>query len=139
MKRLVIELELDHVVIFLVHLALSFRVRHGARLDRSSSATQKPLLVAGDFNATLGGGGDRPVPLAATDLRNANPMTNPPSSWAPGTTWTSSCLPRHPVGRFEVPKVPIPTIFPWCAVSGVTPPGAGTSGRDPYQGIPDSC
>lgn len=55
-KRLVIEMELEHVVIFIVHLALSRRCREAqlADLAKLVHATKKPYLVAGDFNAFAG-------------------------------------------------------------------------------------
>ncbi len=73
MKRLVIELELDQVVVFLVHLALGSRARHqqlGALYNLLKGA-QKPVLVAGDFNA-LWGEQEIELFLAATGLQNAN-------------------------------------------------------------------
>ncbi|BCR03540.1 hypothetical protein DESUT3_06090 [Desulfuromonas versatilis] len=73
MKRLVLELELDHVVVFLVHLALGSRVRHqqlGA-LYNLVKKTRKPHLVAGDFNA-LWGEEEIELFLAASGLQNAN-------------------------------------------------------------------
>lgn len=85
MKRLIIELELDNMVIFLVHLALSFRVRHHQLSDLYDlvKGTEKPHIVAGDFNALWG---DREVNLflAATGLANANArnLASFPS-WAP--------------------------------------------------------
>lgn len=73
MKRLVIELELEHVVVFLVHLALGSRTRHQqlGELYELIKGTSKPCLVAGDFNALWG---EREISLflAATGLRNAN-------------------------------------------------------------------
>jgi len=84
-KRLVIELELDDLVIFLVHLAVNFRTRHHQLNDLYSLVkdTPKPHIVAGDFNAMWG---DREVELflAATGLRNANPGGLPSfPSWRP--------------------------------------------------------
>ena len=109
MKRLVIELELDHVVIFLVHLALSFRVRHGqlSDLQKLIRDCKKPLLVAGDFNA-LWGEAEIDLFLAATGLRNANPRNEPSfPSWAPKRHLDFILhSPGIQVGRFEVPKVP---------------------------------
>lgn len=85
MKRLVIELELDNLVIFLVHLSLSFRIRHHQLNDLYTlvKGTRKPHIVAGDFNAFWG---DREIGLflAATGLTNANAdgsLTFP--SWDP--------------------------------------------------------
>ncbi len=85
MKRLVIELELEHLTVFLVHLALGFRVRHTQLADLYALVreTNKAHLVAGDFNALWG---EREMKLfqAATRLRSANTdnaATFP--SWAP--------------------------------------------------------
>jgi endonuclease/exonuclease/phosphatase family metal-dependent hydrolase len=55
-KRLIIELELDEVAIFLVHLSLKFRhrqyqLRYLYDLVRKA---QKPVIVAGDFNTYWG-------------------------------------------------------------------------------------
>ncbi|MDE2305594.1 MAG: endonuclease/exonuclease/phosphatase family protein [Gammaproteobacteria bacterium] len=72
-KRLIIELELDEVAIFLVHLSLKFRhrqyqLRYLYDLIRKSS---KPVIVAGDFNTYWG---DHEIYLftQAAGLRNAN-------------------------------------------------------------------
>lgn len=73
MKRLVIELELEHVVVYLVHLALGARARHDQLNDLYDLVKQpgKPCLVAGDFNMLWG---EREIDmfLAATGLQNAN-------------------------------------------------------------------
>lgn len=73
MKRLVIELELEHMAVYLVHLALGSRVRHQqlGELYELVKMTEKPCLVAGDFNALWG---EREIGLflAASGLRNAN-------------------------------------------------------------------
>jgi endonuclease/exonuclease/phosphatase family metal-dependent hydrolase len=55
-KRLIIELELDDIAIFLVHLSLKFRhrqyqLRYLYDLVRK---TAKPVIVAGDFNTYWG-------------------------------------------------------------------------------------
>ncbi|MCW8892107.1 MAG: endonuclease/exonuclease/phosphatase family protein [Deltaproteobacteria bacterium] len=73
MKRLVIELELEHLVVYLVHLALGSRVRHRqlGELFNLVKTTQKPCLVTGDFNA-LWGEHEINLFLAATGLKNAN-------------------------------------------------------------------
>lgn len=84
-KRLVIELELENLTIFLVHLALRFRVRQEQLGDLYAlvKGTTKPHIVAGDFNARWG---DREIRLflAATGLQSAAPSglaTFP--SWSP--------------------------------------------------------
>ena len=78
MKRLVIELELDHVVVYLVHLALGSRARQQqlAALYRLVNRTKKPCVVAGDFNAIWG---EREIDLflAATGLKSANLQSLP--------------------------------------------------------------
>jgi endonuclease/exonuclease/phosphatase family metal-dependent hydrolase len=85
MKRLVIELELETVIVFLVHLALGFRARH-SQLDSLYALVKdarKPIIVAGDFNAPRG---DRELRLfmAATGLQNPNVQGFPTfPSWAP--------------------------------------------------------
>lgn len=82
-KRLVIEIELEEVSIFLVHLSLKFRHRHNQLQDLYTmvSETEKPKIVAGDFNVFWG---DKELQLflAATGLRNANCFGEPshPSS-----------------------------------------------------------
>jgi endonuclease/exonuclease/phosphatase family metal-dependent hydrolase len=55
-KRLVMELELDNVVIFVVHLALSRKCRETqlADLAKLVRKVNKPYLIAGDFNAFAG-------------------------------------------------------------------------------------
>ncbi len=73
LKRLVIELELESLVVFLVHLALTPRVRHGQLRDLYAlvKRTAKPHIVAGDFN-TLWGDREIELFLAATGLNSAN-------------------------------------------------------------------
>lgn len=84
-KRLVIELELENLTIFLVHLSLTFRTRHSQMSDLYSivKEVKKPCIVAGDFNAFRGDRETR-LFLAATGLANACPHGRPSyPSWAP--------------------------------------------------------
>ena len=72
-KRLIIELELDDVAIFLVHLSLKFRhrqyqLRYLYDLVRK---TRKPVIVAGDFN-TYWGDHELYLFTQAAGLTNAN-------------------------------------------------------------------
>jgi len=72
-KRLIIELELDELCVFLVHLSLKFRHRHAQlrhlfELVRGSS---KPVIVAGDFN-TFWGEHEMALFMEAAGLRSAN-------------------------------------------------------------------
>ena len=55
-KRLVMELELEDVTIFIVHLALSRRGRAAqlADLEQLLKNVSKPYILAGDFNAFAG-------------------------------------------------------------------------------------
>jgi endonuclease/exonuclease/phosphatase family metal-dependent hydrolase len=109
MKRLVIELELEHVVVFLVHLALGSRTRHQqlGELYDLTKGIRKPCLVSGDFNAMWG---EREIDLflAATGLQNANSASLP--------TYPSNKPRRHldfvlygkgiTIRDFQVPRVP---------------------------------
>lgn len=84
-KRLVIELETEQVTVFLVHLALKYRVRHDQLSDLYDLVknTEKPHIVAGDFNALTG---EKEIKLfmKASGLRNANEASLPSfPSWAP--------------------------------------------------------
>ena len=77
-KRLVIELELVDLSIFLVHLSIKFRHRHYQLQDLHTMVRKgkKPVIVAGDFNVFWG---DRELQLflAATGLKNANSNGQP--------------------------------------------------------------
>lgn len=77
-KRLVIELELEHCIIFLVHLSIVFRHRHYQLSDLHAliQSADKPVLVAGDFNP-LWGARELNLFLAATGLINANSANAP--------------------------------------------------------------
>jgi endonuclease/exonuclease/phosphatase family metal-dependent hydrolase len=77
-KRLVIELELEHVVVFLVHLSIRYRHRHQQLRDLYTlvRSVKKPCIVAGDFNA-LRGRKELDVFLKNTGLFNANKRNLP--------------------------------------------------------------
>jgi len=72
-KRLVIEVELPLVTVFLVHLSLTYRNRQYQleRLYRLIAQCRQPVILAGDFNV-LWGARELDLFLAATGLRNAN-------------------------------------------------------------------
>ena len=72
-KRLVIEVELEEVSIFIVHLSLKFKHRQQQleHLHRIVSYGTKPVIVAGDFN-TFGGNREVQLFLAAAGLVDAN-------------------------------------------------------------------
>ena len=108
MKRLVIELELEHLVVYLVHLALGARIRHHQlnTLRNLIRQTDRPCVVAGDFNM-LWGESEIDMFLAATGLQNANTRGLP--------TYPSSKPNRHldfvlhsksiEIRDFQVPQV----------------------------------
>ncbi|MEN9705856.1 MAG: hypothetical protein RLZZ393_1735 [Pseudomonadota bacterium] len=72
-KRLIIELELDDVCVFLVHLSLKYRHRQYQlrHLHDLVAASRKPVIVAGDFN-TFWGSHELYLFQRATGLRSAN-------------------------------------------------------------------
>lgn len=84
-KRLIIELELDDFVVFLVHLSVKFRHRHYQlrHLHELIAASKKPVAVAGDFN-TLWGDHELVLFCEAAGLHNANEAALPSyPSWSP--------------------------------------------------------
>ena len=72
-KRLIIELELDDLCVFLVHLSLKFRHRHAQlrHLFELVRRSEKPVIVAGDFN-TFWGEHEMALFMEAAGLRSAN-------------------------------------------------------------------
>jgi len=72
-KKLIIELELDDVAIFLVHLSLKYRHRHFQlrHLYELVRGCQKPVIVAGDFN-TFWGEDEIFLFMKAAGLQSAN-------------------------------------------------------------------
>jgi endonuclease/exonuclease/phosphatase (EEP) superfamily protein YafD len=72
-KRLIIELELDDVCVFLVHLSLKFRHRHAQlrQVYELVKRSHKPVIVGGDFN-TFWGDNEMALFMEASGLRSAN-------------------------------------------------------------------
>jgi endonuclease/exonuclease/phosphatase family metal-dependent hydrolase len=72
-KRLIIELEMREFAVFLVHLSLKYRHRHLQlrHLYDLIEKTQKPVIVAGDFN-TFWGENEIYLFKRAAGLRSAN-------------------------------------------------------------------
>lgn len=104
-KRLVIELELEDIRIFIVHLALRRKCREAQLRDLSALIrnSAKPCLVAGDFNAFAG-----KVELAdfmnALGLQNAN-QTDMPTFPSHSPRWQLDFILHSPdirVNQFEV-------------------------------------
>ncbi len=77
-KRLIIELEMDNFAVFLVHLSLKYRHRHLQlrKLYDLIAATEKPVIVAGDFN-TFWGENEIYLFMRAAGLRSANKQSLP--------------------------------------------------------------
>jgi endonuclease/exonuclease/phosphatase family metal-dependent hydrolase len=114
-KRLIMELELDQVCLFLVHLSLKRSHRHQqmhhlASLVRSST---KPVIVAGDFN-TLWGDHEIENFIAHSGLKNAN-TTNLPS-WPSNRPLRQLDFILHgdaiEVTRFDIPRTPLSDHLP---------------------------
>ena len=107
-KRLIMELELEQVCLFLVHLSLKYRHRHHQMHHLLSlvKSARKPVIVAGDFNTFLG---DYEIGMfsAAAGLTNANTRALPswPSSRPRRQLDFILCGPGIEVTRFEVPQV----------------------------------
>lgn len=72
-KRLIIELEMEEFAVFLVHLSLKYRHRHLQlrRLHDLIEVTEKPVIVAGDFN-TFWGENEIYLFMRAAGLKSAN-------------------------------------------------------------------
>ena len=72
-KRLVMEVELDSCVVFLVHLSIKYAHRQDQlrELEELIRGQTKPVIVAGDFNSFLGLREITPF-LTATKLKSAN-------------------------------------------------------------------
>lgn len=85
MKKLIIEVETEKVVVFLVHLALGGKTRQKqiVQLYDLVKNASKPVIVAGDFNA-FWGHEEITLFLHATELRNVNLKSTPTfPSWKP--------------------------------------------------------
>jgi endonuclease/exonuclease/phosphatase family metal-dependent hydrolase len=77
-KRLIIELELEDVCVFLVHLSLKYRHRQYQlrSLHDLVVKSNKPVIVAGDFN-TFWGNHEIFLFMRAAGLRSANTLELP--------------------------------------------------------------
>lgn len=106
-KRLVLELELENVVIFIVHLGLSRRCRAAQLTDLARLAKQatKPYLIAGDFNAFAGQAELRDF-MRFLRLSNAN-LDNAPTFPSRAPRWQLDFILHSPgirVTHFEVAR-----------------------------------
>jgi endonuclease/exonuclease/phosphatase family metal-dependent hydrolase len=107
-KRLVIELELAELSIFLVHLSIKFRHRHYQLRDLYGMVKdiEKPYIIAGDFNV-LWGNRELQLFIAATGLKNANIKGQPshPSRAPRRQLDYIFHSPQIRVTDFEIPQV----------------------------------
>jgi len=114
-KSLAIEVELESVTLFLVHLALGIRARHRQLLELHDliDGCRKPRLVAGDFN-TLSGVWELHMFLKATGLKSANASHQPTfPSWAPCRELDFICYdPSITPTRFKIPRVALSDHLP---------------------------
>ena len=108
-KRLIIELELEDIAIFLVHLSLKYRhrqfqLRHLYELVKGS---KKPVIVAGDFN-TFWGEDEIFLFMKAAGLFNANTDSLPsyPTRAPRMELDFILCSDGIDVTGFSIPKVP---------------------------------
>lgn len=114
-KRLVIEVELPDVRFLLVHLSLRFQIRHNqlADLYEVVRRSDRPCVVAGDFNSFLG---NREIRLfmEAAGLQSANRSHVPTyPSWGPKVELDYILHSSHlRVSRFVVPQVPLSDHLP---------------------------
>jgi endonuclease/exonuclease/phosphatase family metal-dependent hydrolase len=114
-KRLVIEVNLPTVRVFLVHLALGFRARQEQLADLSElvRSSDTPCIVAGDFNSFSGNREVR-LFLGATGLLNANRGSQPTyPSWEPRLELDYVLhSPQLKVRNFSVPRVDLSDHLP---------------------------
>ena len=85
MKKLIIEVETEKVIVFLVHLALGGKTRQKqiVQLYDLVKSAKKPVIVAGDFNA-FWGYDELAMFLKASGLKNSNVNSQPTfPSWKP--------------------------------------------------------
>jgi endonuclease/exonuclease/phosphatase family metal-dependent hydrolase len=126
-KRLIIELELEDIAIFLVHLSLKYRHRHFQlrHLYELVKRCRKPVIVAGDFN-TFWGENEIFLFKEALGLRSANLEKVPsyPSRSPRLELDFILCGAGIEVREFRVPRVTFSDHLPLVCDFVVTPPGA---------------
>ena len=115
MKKLVIELELERVTFFLVHLALNYKVRQMQilHLYHMIKETGRPYIVAGDFNAFMGED-EIQLLMSASGLQNADRKMQPsfpsrnPKRHLDFILHSPEILVRH----FEMPRIELSDHLP---------------------------
>ena len=114
MKRLVIKLEMEKFNIYLVHLALTGKVRAGQIIELGNMIDKsKPCIVTGDFN-TLKGRGELSSLCGALNLKSANTANLPTyPAWAPRRQLDFAlCSKNIHVTDFQAPKLKLSDHLP---------------------------
>ncbi len=115
MKKLVIELELETVTFFLVHLALSYKARQEQilHLYHLVKKTNRPYILAGDFNAFMG---EKEIQLlmSASGLQNADKERQPSYPSHKPRKYLDFILhsPEIKVNKFWMPQVELSDHLP---------------------------
>lgn len=126
-KRLMIELELEDCVIFLVHLSLTFRDRHHQLADLYSviKDIKKPVIVAGDLNV-FAGDKELELFLAASGLANANTKKTP--SYRKMQLDYLLHSPQISITNFDIPKIRLSDHYPIVCDFEISTQGTGHNG-----------
>jgi len=115
MKKLVMELELEQVTFFLVHLALNYKTRQQQilHLYHMIKETDRPYIVAGDFNLFMGET-EIQLLLAASNLQNADRLMQPSYPSHKPRRHLDFILhsPAIRVNAFDMPKVQLSDHLP---------------------------
>ena len=114
-KRLIIELELDDVAIFLVHLSIKYRHRQMQlrRLCELVERAEKPVIVAGDFN-TFWGTDEIYLFMKAAGLHNVNTTGLPSYPTRSPRLELDFILCSHEISvlDFRIPRMPFSDHLP---------------------------
>ena len=114
-KRLIMELELEHVCLFLVHLSLKRSHRHQQmhHLAELVKKSTKPVVLAGDFN-TLWGDHEIALMIRHSGFINANVANLP--SWPSNRPFRQLDFVLHSpeieVTGFQIPRTPLSDHLP---------------------------
>jgi len=115
MKKLVMELELEKVNFFLVHLALGYKARQAQilHLYHLIKETKRPYIVAGDFNAFMGED-EIQLLMSASGLQNADKDMLPtyPSHNPKRNLDFILHSPKIRINHFEMPRVQLSDHLP---------------------------
>jgi endonuclease/exonuclease/phosphatase family metal-dependent hydrolase len=115
MKKLVMELELEKITFFLVHLALRYKTRQAQilRLYHMIKETNRPYIVAGDFNAFMGED-EIQLLMSASGLQNADKQMRPSFPSRKPRRHLDFILhsPKVRINHFEMPQIKLSDHLP---------------------------